>query len=95
MIYCVLFEDTPGRETLRQQHMAAHLEFLASRGQQVQGAGPLLENGEGQGGMWIVEAGSAEDVQELVQADPFWPTGLRKSVRILEWRQVFREGARV
>ena len=31
---------------------------------------------------------------ELVQADPFWPTGLRKAVRVLQWAQVFAEGRR-
>ncbi|HKY93757.1 MAG TPA: hypothetical protein VJL84_00570, partial [Kiloniellales bacterium] len=29
-----------------------------------------------------------------VKADPFWPTGLRKGVRILAWKQVFGEGKR-
>ncbi|KIC11483.1 hypothetical protein RA19_05420 [Leisingera sp. ANG-M1] len=95
MIYCVMFEDAAGKEDLRQQHMAAHLEFLGACGLQVLGAGPLLETGTGSGGMWMVEAESQEEVQEMVQEDPFWPTGLRKSVPILEWRQVFREGARV
>jgi hypothetical protein len=28
----------------------------------------------------------------LAGQDPFWPTGLRKSVRVLEWRRVFADG---
>jgi|TARA_B100000315_G_scaffold182361_2_gene171207 hypothetical protein len=40
----------------------------------------------------MVTADSPEAVQSLVEADPFWPTGLRKSVRILEWTQVFSNG---
>ena len=31
-------------------------------------------------------------IDALVKADPFWPTGLRKSVRILKWNQVFADG---
>jgi uncharacterized protein YciI len=31
-------------------------------------------------------------VQALVESDPFYPTGLRKSIRILEWTQVFANG---
>jgi hypothetical protein len=27
-------------------------------------------------------------------ADPFWPTGLRKAVRVLAWMQVFADGKR-
>ena len=36
-----------------------------------------------------------EAVTALVHADPFWPTGLRQSVRVLEWRRVFADGARL
>jgi hypothetical protein len=34
-------------------------------------------------------------VDALVKEDPFWPTGLRRSVRVLEWSQVFRDGKRL
>ena len=47
------------------------------------------------GGLWLVEAESAEAVRRLCEADPFWPTGLRQDVRILEWRQVFADGRRL
>ncbi|MAG98991.1 MAG: YciI family protein [Alphaproteobacteria bacterium] len=57
-------------------------------------AGPLKDTASGNsaGGLWMVTADSPEAVQSLVEADPFWPTGLRKSVRILEWTQVFSNG---
>ena len=42
-----------------------------------------------------MEADSLEAVQALYRADPFWPTGLRKSVQVLRWRQVFADGHRV
>ncbi len=31
-------------------------------------------------------------VQALVEAGPFWPTGLRKSVRIMKWQQTYANG---
>ena len=34
-------------------------------------------------------------VEALVKEDPFWPTGLRRSVRILGWSQVFADGKRL
>jgi hypothetical protein len=43
---------------------------------------------------WLVEAESPEAVDALVKQDPFWPTGLRRSVRILGWSQVFADGSR-
>jgi uncharacterized protein YciI len=33
-------------------------------------------------------------VAALYRADPFWPTGLRRSVRVLAWSQVFADGKR-
>lgn len=45
--------------------------------------------------MWIVEADAEEDVDRLVQEDPFWPTGLRKSYAIIKWTQVYAAGSRL
>ena len=79
---------------MRRRHMADHLAFLeASTG--IRGAGPLSDADTAAGGLWLVEADSLEAVQELYRADPFWPTGLRKSVRVLRWRQVFADGHRL
>ncbi len=96
MIFIVLFEDADGKEHLRQAHMADHLAFLAANADKITAAGPLFApNGNGHGGMWSVEAEDAEAVEELVRTDPFYPTGLRKTCTVLEWCQVFRDGARV
>ena len=91
MIYVVLFEDESSRAHMRAGHMADHLAFLARNAEAVRAAGPLKDaaSGDGAGGLWIVEADGPAAIRALVEADPFWPTGLRKSVRILEWTQVF------
>jgi len=47
------------------------------------------------GGLWLVDAADLAEVDALVKEDPFWPTGLRKSVRILAWNQVFSDGRRL
>ena len=96
MIYAVLFEDDDSRADMRPKHMPAHLAFLEQNATSIQAAGPLkqADSGAGAGGLWLVEADSAETVQSLVEADPFWSTGLRKSVRVLEWKQVFANGKR-
>ena len=47
------------------------------------------------GGLWIVEADDAGQVRALVEADPFWPTGLRQSIRILEWARVYVDGRKM
>lgn len=96
MFYAILFEDDSAHSAQRAKHMAAHLNFLDANSTVVQAAGPLREpaSGTSAGGLWLVETESAEAAKALVEADPFWPTGLRKSVRILEWTRVFAEGRR-
>lgn len=93
MLFAVLFEDDPAAPPdLRRRHMAEHLSFLARHAGQVRAAGPLFDGSGPAGGLWLVEADSATEVEALTRADPFWPTGLRATIRVLEWRQVFAEG---
>jgi uncharacterized protein YciI len=94
--YVVLFEDNVGSSDLRRRHMAEHLAFLERTAAMVKAAGPLkTPDGQVAGGLWLVEAIDESAVDALVKDDPFWPTGLRKSVRILAWAQVFADGKRV
>jgi hypothetical protein len=96
MLYIVLFEDDPARADMRPRHMPAHLAFLERNAASIRAAGPLKDaaSGAAAGGLWLVEAADAAAVTRLVHEDPFWPTGLRRSVRVLEWTQVFAEGKR-
>jgi len=97
MLYTVLFEDSANvASDVRRQHMAAHLVFLEKHAAKIKAAGPLrTAGGEPAGGLWLVEAESAEVVDALVHEDPFWSTGLRQSVRILAWSRVFADGTRL
>jgi uncharacterized protein YciI len=96
MPYVVWFEDDPSRTEMRQRHMPDHLAFLERNAARIRAAGPLCDTatGAGAGGLWLVEADSAAAVAALYREDPFWPTGLRRSVRVLEWTQVFADGRR-
>ena len=96
MIFAVLLEDNADRAAARAQHMPDHPSFLGRNSASIRAAGPLKDTaGETPaGGLWIVEADSPKAVQALIEADPLWPTGLRKSVRVLEWAQVFSDGKR-
>src|SRR5690348_5052178 len=69
------------------------LAFLATHRDRICAAGPLREVADGtpDGALWIVEAESPEAVTALYEADPFCPTGLRRSIRILLWSQVFAD----
>ncbi len=95
MLFAVLFTDNPAHAAQRDALMPDHLAFLEARAGQIQSAGPLREGAVPAGGLWIVEAADEAAVRALVEADPFWPTGLRQAVRILVWRQVFAQGRRL
>jgi uncharacterized protein len=97
MLYAVLFEDnTALGADVRRQHMSAHLLFLEKNARRIKAAGPLrASSGDPAGGLWVVETDSSDQVDALVKADPFWSTGLRRSVRILNWSQVFADGRRL
>ncbi len=96
MIYAVFFEDDARHADARPRYMPDHLAFLERNAASIEAAGPLKDtaNEAAAGGLWLVTADSPGDVQALVETDPLWPTGLRKSVRILEWTQVFKDGKR-
>jgi hypothetical protein len=97
MKFAVLFEDNPSAgNDIRHTHMPAHLAFLEKYSTNVLAAGPLkTSEGEGAGGLWLVEAADSSEVDALIKEDPFWPTGLRRSARIFEWRPVFADGRRL
>jgi hypothetical protein len=96
MLYIVLFEDEPARADMRQRHMPDHLAFLERNAEHIRAAGPLRDTADDApaGGLWLVEADGPAAVAQLTRDDPFWPTGLRRAVRILEWTQVFVDGRR-
>ena len=97
MKFIVMFEDNPGTgDSVRARYMQKHLAFLESNRESILAAGPLREpDGTGAGGLWLVDGLDETTVQQLIESDPFWPTGLRKSARILAWHQVFGEGQRL
>lgn len=96
MDYAVLFEDHDDKAGKRAEFMTEHLAFLRSHAGEISAAGPLkdAETGVPAGGLWLVCAQSREAVVALIEADPFWPTGLRKSYKILQWTKVHAVEAR-
>ena len=92
MMYAVFFQDNEELSAMRPKFMTQHLDFLKQNEHAIHAAGPLFEEDSGAGGLWVVEADDQKAVSALVEADPFWPTGLRKSVKILRWHQVFADG---
>jgi len=96
MLYAVLFTDDDAHAEARRRLMPAHLDFLEKHRDRIHAAGPLREpDGTPAGGLWLVEAETSAAVTALYREDPLWPSGLRKSVRVLQWSQVFADGRRL
>jgi uncharacterized protein len=94
-MFVVFFTDNHAYAEARDRLMPQHLDFLERNAHVVHAAGPLRDaEGRGAGGLWLVEATDHAVVRRLVEEDPLWPTGLRESVSILEWKQVFADGKR-
>lgn len=97
MKFVILFQDNPSADPdIRKNHMPAHLAFLEKHASQIEAAGPMhTPDGDGAGGIWIVDTENDAAADQLVRSDPFWPTGLRESYRILSWTQVYANGHRL
>lgn len=97
MLYIVLLEDNPDADPdIRKTYMPAHLAYLEENADHIRSAGPLkTREDQAAGGLWVVQALHPETVDDLVRNDPFWATGLRQSVQVLAWTQVFADGRRL
>jgi len=97
MRFVARFVDRPDRLEIRKQLLAAHLEWLDAHRSIVLVAGSLRPDPDAApvGALWIVEAGSKAEIEELLEGDPFWRNGLRQSCEILLWSKAFpdREAA--
>ncbi|MCC6471127.1 MAG: hypothetical protein IT563_22615 [Alphaproteobacteria bacterium] len=97
MLYVVLLEDEPSKADVRPKYLKDHVAYLETLLGRIRSAGPLTDTktNAAAGGIWIVEATSADEVRTMLEADPFYKAGLRKSIRILAWKQVFADGKKV
>jgi uncharacterized protein len=97
MLHTILFQDNPNADPdIRTRHMANHLDFLMQNKGIIQAAGPLKDkDGSITGGLWLVDVNSTEDAWHLIKSDPFWSTGLRDTIEVKQWVQVFAEGRKL
>jgi uncharacterized protein YciI len=87
MRWIALFEDNAGRESVRKEHSQAHFDYLATNRAKIPLAGGLrAAPGEWYcGGLWVLEVDSREEAVNLVEADPYFKLGLRKTYRLFVW----------
>lgn len=88
MKFVILGYDGPEGEAKRKIHRPAHLAHLAplDAERRVILAGPLTDKA---GSLIVVELDSLEEVQALVQADPYVREGIFERVEIHPFLQIF------
>jgi uncharacterized protein YciI len=90
-LFAVIFEDDPAKLSVREKLMGPHIAWLDKHQALVLVGGSLRAGAEAApvGGLWIVEAESAAEVEALYKTDPFWTEGLRAKATVREWRKAF------
>ncbi|MGH2375763.1 MAG: YciI family protein [bacterium] len=87
MRWVAIFEDNEGLDSIRKAHASAHFEYLSANRDKIVIAGGLRPApGEWySGGLWVLEVDSKNEAVRLVEGDPYFLLGLRKSYRLLVW----------
>jgi len=93
MLFIVRFTDKPNMLPLRQELLPSHLQWLEQHAEQVLVAGSLRSQPDEApvGACWIVEARTKDEVESLLQTDPFFAQGLRSTHEVLHWSKAFAE----
>ncbi len=87
MRWVAIFDDNQECESVRKEHAEAHFSYLATNRDRILIAGGLRPApGEWYcGGLWVIEVDSRDDAVRLVEGDPYFRLGLRRSYRLLVW----------
>ncbi len=93
MLFAVIFKDKLNQVELRARFLQAHIQWLEAH-KEIVPIGGSLRHEPGQapiGGLWIAEANSKQQLDELIQTDPFFTAGLRQSYEVLYWSKANEE----
>lgn len=87
MLFALVFTDKPHHADVRATNLQAHIDWLEKHKDVIPVGGSLRhEMGETpKGGLWIAEAGSKQQLEELLKTDPFYIAGLRERYEIYHW----------
>lgn len=86
--------DKPDSQALRQQHRAAHLQFLADNAAKLVAVGAKMadDGGDGGGSFYIVDVETREEAEAFLAADPFTQAGLPGRHVATRWRKAYLDG---
>jgi uncharacterized protein YciI len=87
MLFVARFTDKPGLDERRAELLEAHFKWLDENRDKVIIAGSLRPDvgGPSLGGLWIIEANSKAEAEQVYQTDPFFANGLRANVDLFHY----------
>ena len=90
-MYALICFDRPDSAALRDQHRAAHQEFLKTNSFRIVFGGPLKSIAEGPstGALIVVDCATRNEAEAFIAADPFHRAGVYESVAVRAFKQVF------
>ena len=93
-MYALLCFDRPDSAPLRDQHRAAHQEFLQKNSKKIIFGGPLKNTPDGAstGALIVVDCATRQDAEAFIAADPFHKAGVYESVAVRAFKKVFPQG---
>jgi len=82
MLFVARFTDKSDIAERRSELLQEHFAWLAANDDKVLIAGSVRSDvgGESLGGLWIIEANSKIEAEQVYQTDPFFANGLRANV---------------
>lgn len=95
MRWVAMFEDDPAQDWVRKGHDQEHFAYLSRHADKIV-LGGGLRPGPGEwycGGLWVLEVESRDEAVRLIEGDPYFRLGLRKSYRLNVWGKAPNYGA--
>ena len=86
-LFAVRFYNRLDQDEARRKHLKEHLDWLRDHEKVIFIGGSLRNTTDGQtvGGLWLVEAAHSDEVELLIESDPFSIHGVRDRHEILQW----------
>ena len=90
-MYAIVCFDRPDSASLRDQHRAAHQEFLGKHSGKIVFGGPHKHTPDGvsTGALIVVNCASRQEAEAFIGGDPFFRHGVYESVAVRAFKQVF------
>lgn len=90
-MYAIVCYDRPDSAPLRDEHRAAHQDFLKRNEKKIVFGGPLKNAADGPstGALLVVDCATRAEAEALIAADPFNRGGVYESVAVRAFKQVF------